>query len=109
MLHGHCYQKAQAPAADGFAVGQNASAELLKAFGYEVEIIPSGCCGMAGAFGYETEHFDVSMQVGELVLLPAVRQAEKEGKAIAAVGTSCRSQMVRISKHSIPSSWWLIA
>jgi FAD/FMN-containing dehydrogenase/Fe-S oxidoreductase len=93
MLHGHCYQKAQAPTADGFAVGQNASAELLKAFGYEVEIIPSGCCGMAGAFGYETEHFDVSMQVGELVLLPAVRQANGEGNAIAAVGTSCRSQI----------------
>jgi FAD/FMN-containing dehydrogenase/Fe-S oxidoreductase len=93
MLHGHCYQKVQPPASDGFAIGQNASAELLQAFGYEVEIIPSGCCGMAGAFGYETEHFDVSMQVGELVLLPAVRQAKKNGKTIAAVGTSCRSQI----------------
>ncbi len=93
MLHGHCYQKAQAPASDGFAVGQTASAELLKAFGYEVEIIPSGCCGMAGAFGYEAEHFDVSMQVGELVLLPAVRQAKESGEAVAAVGTSCRSQI----------------
>ena len=93
VLHGHCYQKTQPPASDGFAIGQNASAELLKMFGYEVEIIPSGCCGMAGAFGYETEHFEVSTQVGELVLLPAVRSAEKGGKSVAAAGTSCRSQI----------------
>jgi Fe-S oxidoreductase len=92
-LHGHCYQKAQPPAADGFPVGQYASAELLKAAGYEVEIIPSGCCGMAGAFGYEAEHYEVSMQVGELVLLPAVRQAQANGQRVAAVGTSCRSQI----------------
>jgi Fe-S oxidoreductase len=92
-LHGHCYQKAQPPAADGFPVGQFASAELLQATGYEVEIIPSGCCGMAGAFGYEAEHYKVSMQVGELVLLPAVKQARESGQAIAAVGTSCRSQI----------------
>ena len=93
MLHGHCYQKIQPPATDGLAIGQNASVELLRAFGYEVEIIPSGCCGMAGAFGYEDEHYEVSMQVGELVLLPAVRHAEEDGKGVAAVGTSCRSQI----------------
>jgi Fe-S oxidoreductase len=93
MLHGHCYQKTQPPAADGFAIGQNASSELLKAFGYEVEIISSGCCGMAGAFGYEDEHYGISMQVGELVLLPAVRHAEESGKSVAAAGTSCRSQI----------------
>jgi Fe-S oxidoreductase len=94
LLHGHCYQKAQPPTADGFPVGQLASAELLKAVGYEVEIIPSGCCGMAGAFGYESEHYDVSMQVGELVLLPAVRQARADEHGVAAVGTSCRSQIM---------------
>jgi FAD/FMN-containing dehydrogenase/Fe-S oxidoreductase len=93
LLHGHCYQKAQPPAADGLPIGQTASAELLRAVGYDVEIIPSGCCGMAGAFGYEAEHYDVSMQVGELVLLPAVRQAGESGRVIAAVGTSCRSQI----------------
>jgi Fe-S oxidoreductase len=48
---------------------------------------------MAGAFGYEAEHFDVSKQVGELVLLPAVRRAEEGGKGVAAAGTSCRSQI----------------
>jgi Fe-S oxidoreductase len=99
FLHGHCYQKAQPPAADGFPVGQAASAELLRAAGYEVEVIPSGCCGMAGAFGYEAEHYEVSMQVGELVLFPALRKA-LEGQErdlpiqVAAVGTSCRSQVL---------------
>ena len=94
MLHGHCYQKAQPPVPDGFPVGQSASAALLQAMGYEVEIIPSGCCGMAGAFGYEVEHYDVSMQVGELSLFPAVREATQNGKFVSAVGTSCRSQIL---------------
>ena len=60
--------------------------------GYEVEVIPSGCCGMAGSFGYEAEHYDVSMQTGELILFPAVREKEP-GTLIAAPGTSCRYQI----------------
>jgi Fe-S oxidoreductase len=59
---------------------------------YSVELIPSGCCGMAGSFGYEKEHFDLSMQIGELVLFPAVRNAT-EDTLIAAPGTSCRHQV----------------
>jgi FAD/FMN-containing dehydrogenase/Fe-S oxidoreductase len=93
-LHGHCYQKAQPPAPDGFSIGQGASVELLRAVGYEVEIIPSGCCGMAGAFGYEAEHYELSMQVGELTLFPAVRRARQCGDKVSAVGTSCRAQIV---------------
>ncbi|MCS6992336.1 MAG: FAD-binding protein [Anaerolineales bacterium] len=93
LLHGHCYQKAQPPAADGYPVGQEATAALLRAIGYQVEIVPSGCCGMAGAFGYESEHYELSRQVGELVLLPAVRQAKTEDRRIVAAGTSCRSQI----------------
>ncbi|WP_460894491.1 FAD-binding and (Fe-S)-binding domain-containing protein [Rufibacter soli] len=84
-LHGHCYQKAlQAltPTQKILSLPQN----------YEVEMIPSGCCGMAGSFGYEKEHYDVSMQIGELVLFPAVRQAAPE-VLIAAAGTSCRHQI----------------
>jgi Fe-S oxidoreductase len=92
LLHGHCYQKSQPPAIDGFPVGQAASAELLRSVGYEVEVIPSGCCGMAGAFGYENEHYDVSMQVGEQVLFPTVRDAG-DVVSVAAPGTSCRSQI----------------
>src|SRR5690606_41730627 len=57
-----------------------------------LEVIPSGCCGMAGSFGYEKEHYDVSMKIGELVLFPAIRQAD-ENTLIAAVGTSCRHQI----------------
>ena len=94
-LHGHCYQKARPPADDGLPVGQDATAEMLRAVGYEVEIIPSGCCGMAGAFGYEQEHYDLSMQVGELVLFPAIRQeqAERGSVSVCAPGASCREQI----------------
>jgi FAD/FMN-containing dehydrogenase/Fe-S oxidoreductase len=92
-LHGHCYQKSQPPAADGFPVGQSASAKLLRVAGYSVEIIPSGCCGMAGAFGYEAEHYDLSMQVGELVLFPYIRKTGIGNRELVATGTSCRAQI----------------
>ena len=94
-LHGHCYQKARPPADDGFPVGQEATAEMLRAVGYEVEIIPSGCCGMAGSFGYEEEHYALSMDVGELVLFPAIRQEQSLNGtvSVAAPGTSCREQI----------------
>ncbi len=94
-LHGHCYQKAQSPAADGYPTGMHATVQMLESVGYQVEVIDSGCCGMAGAFGYESEHYQVSMQVGELALFPAVREALKEGESvlIAAPGVSCQSQI----------------
>ena len=60
---------------------------------YQVETIPSGCCGMAGSFGYEKEHYDLSMQIGELVLFPAVRKQSAE-VLVAAPGTSCRHQIL---------------
>ena len=91
-LHGHCYQKARPPADDGLPVGQAATAEMLRAVGYEVDIIPSGCCGMAGSFGYEKEHYELSMQVGELVLFPEIRKMG-ESVSIAAPGASCREQI----------------
>jgi Fe-S oxidoreductase len=59
---------------------------------YLVEEIPSGCCGMAGSFGYEREHYDLSMKIGELVLFPAVRAMQTE-EILAAPGTSCRHQI----------------
>lgn len=84
-LHGHCYQKAH---------NLVAYSEKILSFpqNYIVETIPSGCCGMAGAFGFEKEHFDVSMKVAELVLLPSVRNTSS-GQIIAAAGTSCRHQI----------------
>jgi Fe-S oxidoreductase len=84
-LHGHCQQKAIGSVA--------ASAALLSLpLNYEVETIPSGCCGMAGSFGFEKEHYDLSMQIGELVLLPTVRKQDA-ATIIAAPGTSCRHQI----------------
>jgi Fe-S oxidoreductase len=59
---------------------------------YKVETIPSGCCGMAGSFGYEKEHYELSMKIAELVLLPTVRQ-QADDVIIAAPGTSCRHQI----------------
>ena len=85
LLHGHCHQKA--------LVGIQPSVQALAIIpDAEVEVIPSGCCGMAGSFGYEKEHYDVSMQIGELVLFPAVREAPAE-VAVVAAGTSCRHQI----------------
>ena len=84
-LHGHCFQKA--------LTGTTASETALSLpTNYTVKVIPSGCCGMAGSFGYEQEHFEVSNQIGELVLFPAVREAGKND-LIAAPGTSCRHQI----------------
>jgi Fe-S oxidoreductase len=84
-LHGHCQQKALssvAPSVQLLSLPEN----------YTVETIPSGCCGMAGSFGYEKEHYDLSMQIGELVLFPAVRNSQPD-VIIAAPGTSCRHQI----------------
>ncbi|MCX6268630.1 MAG: FAD-binding protein [Bacteroidetes bacterium] len=85
-LHGHCHQKALAsvePTKKMLSIPRN----------YHVEEIKSGCCGMAGSFGYEKEHYHVSMQVGELVLFPEVRTT-KQDVMIAAPGTSCRHQIM---------------
>ncbi len=84
-LHGHCQQKSISSVAASVAV-------LSLPSQYKVETIPSGCCGMAGSFGYEKEHYDLSMQIGELVLLPTVRK-QSEDTIIAAPGTSCRHQI----------------
>jgi len=94
QLHGHCYQKAQLPRPDGLPVGAAASKKMLEYCGYQVTLLDTGCCGMAGAFGYETEHYDISMQVGELSLFPAIRAALlDENVVIAASGVSCQAQI----------------
>jgi len=98
LLHGHCYQKARPPADDGLPVGQEATAAMLRAAKVPVEVISSGCCGLAGAFGYEAEHYDLSLQIGELVLFPAVREAG-EARAVVAPGTSCRAQIEHGTGH----------
>ena len=85
LLHGHCHQKAFDAVAPAREVLQ-----LIPGLG--VELVDSSCCGMAGNFGYEAEHYDVSMRMAELTLLPAVRQADPS-TIIVADGTSCRHQI----------------
>ena len=96
-FHGHCYQKALA--------NQKSSFDILNLpENYKVTIIPSGCCGMAGSFGYEKDNYEVSMQIGEQTLFPAVRKASND-TIIAANGTSCRHQIKegtgRVAKHPV--------
>jgi len=94
LLHGHCHQKALA--------GQQPTVDLMKRIpGSRVTVIPSGCCGMAGSFGYEVEHYALSMQIGELVLFPAVRAMPDA--LVCANGSRCRQQILagtgRIALH----------
>jgi Fe-S oxidoreductase len=85
VLHGHCHQKA-------FDTLGASVAALKLVPGLEVETFESTCCGMAGAFGYEAEHYDVSMTIGELGVLPKMRSAPADATLVAA-GTSCRHQI----------------
>ncbi len=84
LVHGHCHQKA--------VLGMDADAALLRRLGVEAELLDAGCCGLAGSFGFEAEHFDLSMACGERVLLPAVRAADGE-TLVLADGFSCRTQI----------------
>jgi FAD/FMN-containing dehydrogenase/Fe-S oxidoreductase len=104
LLHGHCHQKA--------LIGTEATERILARAGYDVTAVDAGCCGMAGAFGYEAEHVDVSTQMAELRLAPAVRATEADTK-IAAPGFSCRSQIKdttsRTAQHPAELLWDAIA
>ncbi len=92
LVHGHCHQKA-------FDVMSPVVSVLKLIPGLQVETIESSCCGMAGSFGYEAEHYDVSMKMAELSLLPAVRAAGDD-TLIVADGTSCRHQIADGTRHS---------
>ena len=85
MLHGHCHQKA-------FDALRPVEQVLNWIPGVAVETIESSCCGMAGSFGYEAEHYEASMKMAELTLLPAVRSASDDA-VLVADGTSCRHQI----------------
>lgn len=101
LLHGHCHQKSLS--------SQEKSAWIMSLpENYSVEIIPSGCCGMAGSFGFEKEHYHLSQQIGEMVLFPTIRNA-KESDTIAAPGASCRQQISdgtqREALHPVEVLW----
>ena len=91
-LHGHCHQKA--------LVGTEKTVAMLKLLkGSNVHVIPSGCCGMAGSFGYEKEHYKTSLAIGEMVLFPTIRKAMSNTDGVvpcivSAPGTSCRQQIL---------------
>lgn len=85
LLHAHCHAKS--------LVGAEPTRDMLRSAGYDVSVLETGCCGMAGSFGYEAEHYRISQQVGELALFPAVREGQKEGNRVVAHGVSCRTQI----------------
>ncbi len=95
ILHGHCHQKA--------LWGDQTSSAMLRRIG-TVQVLPSGCCGMAGAFGYAADKFDLSMQIGELSVFPPIRAAGDQA-TIVTPGTSCRHQIrdatARHAQHPI--------
>ena len=101
LFHGHCHQKALA--------GTASTVSLLRAIpGAEVIELDAGCCGMAGSFGFEAEHYELSMRIGELRLFPAIR-AEPPSTMIAATGVSCRQQIQhgtgRRARHPLEIAW----
>ncbi|HEX5418233.1 MAG TPA: heterodisulfide reductase-related iron-sulfur binding cluster, partial [Chloroflexota bacterium] len=90
IVHGHCHHKA--------LMGMEAETALLKKMGLDFQVLDSGCCGMAGAFGFEKSHYDVSIGAGERVLLPAVRATSPE-TLIIADGFSCREQIAQTTNR----------
>jgi FAD/FMN-containing dehydrogenase/Fe-S oxidoreductase len=100
LLHGHCHQKAM--------VGTAPTVAMLKWAGFEVSEVDSGCCGMAGSFGFEREHYDVSVSLGNRRLAPAVKAAAAE-TVVVAPGISCRQQIEHLAgrraKHPAEAIW----
>jgi Fe-S oxidoreductase len=99
-FHPHCHQRAEGLSEDGLPTGTAATLELLRSCGFDVEVMNTGCCGMAGTFGYEAEHFDLSMKVGELKLFPQLREMqnrrseiEHPNSLVVSSGAACRMQI----------------
>jgi Fe-S oxidoreductase len=88
IVHGHCHQQA--------VMGMAADRELLGRMGLDVRLLDAGCCGMAGAFGFEADHYEVSLAVAERALLPAVRAAGPDALLLAD-GFSCREQIRQLT------------
>ncbi len=104
LLHGHCHQKA--------IVGTAPTVAVLRWAGFEVAEVDSGCCGMAGSFGFEKEHYDISVAVGNRRLVPAVK-AEPASTEIVAPGISCRQQIDHLAgrraRHPAEALWDVLA
>jgi FAD/FMN-containing dehydrogenase/Fe-S oxidoreductase len=113
-IHPHCHQHAETLTADAYPVGVEATRELLQSCGYQVELIEAGCCGMAGTFGYEAEHYELSQKIGALKLFPSVN-AQQEA-SIVSTGAACRMQIFQgtgikaehpiiLAKRTLESLW----
>jgi len=90
IVHGHCHQKA--------VMTMDSEKELYRRLGLEFELLDAGCCGMAGSFGFEADHYEVSVKCGERMLLPVVRDV-KTKKLVIADGFSCREQIRQLAGH----------
>jgi len=88
VVHGHCHQKA--------VIGMEHERALYERMGLDFELLDSGCCGLAGSFGFEREHHDISLRIGEHKLMPMLREASKEAIVIAD-GFSCRTQIEQMT------------
>jgi Fe-S oxidoreductase len=104
LVHGHCHQKA--------LVGTAPTVAMLKGAGYEVSEVDSGCCGMAGSFGFEKEHYELSTKIGNRRLAPAVKAVSADVEVVAA-GISCRQQIdylaARKAKHPAELMWEVLS
>jgi Fe-S oxidoreductase len=98
FFHPHCHHRASDS-------GTSATVDLLHLFGYEVELSDAGCCGMAGTFGFDVEHYDLSMRIGELKLLPKLRELGNRELDIVSSGAACRMQIQHgagvVAKHPL--------
>jgi Fe-S oxidoreductase len=90
IVHRHCHQQA--------VMGFDADRSLMERIGLDFEVLDSGCCGMAGSFGFERDHHDISVRIGERRLLPAVREASKE-TLVVADGFSCKTQISQLTER----------
>src|SRR5438045_404999 len=88
IVHGYCHQKA--------VIGTSAEEQLYERIGLDFELLDSGCCGLAGSFGFERSHHDISVEIGERRLLPSVRDAAAE-ELVIADGFSCKHQVAELS------------
>ncbi len=98
IFHPHCHQRAESAADDGQPTGPAATMAVLRHCGYEVELSDAGCCGMAGTFGYESEHYDLSMKAGELKLLPSIRPLLPPPHAQADGGLSTKMTVANLGE-----------
>lgn len=105
FFHPHCHHRASGFETDGLPTGASASLELMRLLGYEVQLSDAGCCGMAGTFGFDKEHYDLSVQIGEMKLLPKVRELGTGNWELVLSGAACRMQIQHgagvVAKHPL--------